>query len=96
MQHGQIALSLLLVPGRYPTKLLQPIDQPLHQVATAVKFSINGSCAPLIALVRNGVSVTSHSQILAGLGETVPFVADEALRADTRPTTPTDYSSVVQ
>ena len=56
MQHGQIILTLLFVPGGDPSKLLQPINRPLYPIAQSIQHFIERAGAPFIPFPWNGVT----------------------------------------
>src|SRR5215203_7071539 len=48
LQHRLVVLRSLLVAGRHPPKVLETIDEPLHEVAGAVDGLIEGPATMLV------------------------------------------------
>ncbi len=68
--------SPLFVARRETPPLLEPVDQPLYPVAFTVDCPVEGSCAPLVALARDGDADAAPSQIGPDLPTAVALVTD--------------------
>ena len=68
--------SPLFVARRETPPLLEPVDQPLHPVAFTGDCPVEGSCAPLVALPRDGDADAAPSQIGPDLPTAVALVTD--------------------
>src|SRR5258708_5519028 len=87
-QHGQIVLTTLLIAGRHPPVLLQPIEQPLHLVALAIPFFAEGPPPPLVLLAGNHNANLVPAQVLPNALVIVRFVAGPALGPPLGPSAP--------
>ena len=88
MEHRQVVLGLLLIPGGDATELLQPVDGPFHQIALPVQGPVERTVAPFIGFPRDGVANPSPSEIGPDPATAVSFVAADSLRLDAGTATP--------
>ena len=88
MQHCQIVLGLLLIPGGDSAKLLQPVDCSLHQTALPVQRPVERTSATFVGFSGDGVTNSPPSEIGPNPAAAVPFVAADPLRLDAGTATP--------
>ena len=81
MQHSEIIISPLLVPGGNAPTLFEPVNQPFNAVAQPITGLVKGTLAPLIRASRNRVPHVTLPQIGANVIGTVRFVAHQSVRA---------------
>ncbi len=86
--HRQEVDREFLVPCRHPAELLEPIDAALHAVALPIELPVKGALRALVALGRDGAADAMLAQVAADCTAAVALVADEALGASARPTSP--------
>src|SRR5215831_12257028 len=72
--------STLLIPGRQPPVLFQPIDQPFYPLAETVDGPLKGTAPMFILLPRDGDTDTVASQVLPTLPTPVGFVPHPTTR----------------
>jgi hypothetical protein len=95
-EHGAIVDRALLVAGRQPTPLFEPIDAALHHVAPRIDRLVEDQWTPapsrstlsLIAPLWNGVLDLSLAQHAPTAGITIAFVSDEAIGTRPRSSAP--------
>ena len=88
MQHCQIVLGLLLIPGGDSAELLQPVDCPLHQIALPVQRPVERTGASFIGFPWDGVANSPPSEVGPYPAVAVPFVAADPLGLDAGTATP--------
>ena len=72
--------SALLITGRQPPVVFQPIDQSLDPLAEAVDGTVKGTGPVFILLSRDGDADTMASQVLPNLATTVGLVTYQTTR----------------
>ena len=88
MQHCQIVLGLLLIPGGDAAELLQPVDCPLHQIALPVQSPVERTSASFVGFTGDGVANSPSPEIGSNPAAAVPFVATDPMGLDAGTATP--------
>src|SRR6266487_4641290 len=83
--HRQIVHLTLLVAGRDPAELLEPIDRPLHPVTLPVRGLVEAALAGLVGLGRDHRPDPTAPQIPPDARVAVALVTGHRVRPDPRP-----------
>src|SRR6266487_1672300 len=83
--HRQIVHLTLLVAGRDPAELLEPIDRPLHPVTLPVRGLVEAALAGLVGLARDHRPDPTAPQLPPDARVAVALVTGHRVRPDPRP-----------
>src|SRR5262249_39573400 len=63
--HPQVLVGQLLIAGRHPPELFQPIDESLDAIALPVAFAVEGALGPLVAAAREHRAEAATGEVAA-------------------------------
>jgi hypothetical protein len=81
-QHPKVVNGAFLIPSGNAPELLQPIDQPLHNVPLPIASLVKVPSSPLPLLASDHRSDTSLAQVPPNLPTAIPPIPDYSFGSD--------------